>query len=75
MKKHDTRWTNVWGEVRRAEFDGELYFDFVLWAGHHYVRHTTTALQLELYPDLYGRIFEMLIDRVSLSMQKGGWFG
>lgn len=75
MKKHDTRWRNVWGEVRKSEIDGQLYFDFVLWAGHHYVRHTTSAEQLERDPNLYGRIFEMLIDKVSLSMQKGNWFG
>lgn len=75
MKKHDTRWRNVWGEVRKSEIDGQSYFDFVLWAGHHYVRYTVSAEQLELYPDLYGIIFEKLIDKVSLSMQKGSWFG
>lgn len=75
MKKHNPRWSNVWGEVRRSEIDGQLYFDFVLWAGHHYVRHTTSVEQVERNPDLYGRIFEMLIDRVSVSMQEGGWFG
>lgn len=75
MKKYDTRWSNVWGEVRKSEIDGQLYFDFVLWAGHHYVRHTVSAEQLELCPALYGHIFEMLIDKVSVSMRKGGWFG
>ena len=75
MKKQDTRWRNVWGEVRTSEIDGQLYFDFVLWAGHHYVRYMISAEQLERNPDLYGHIFENLIDRVSLSMQKGGWFG
>lgn len=75
MKKHDTRWRNVWGEVRKVEINDKSYFDFVLLVGNHYVRHTTSALQLELHPDLYGRIFEMLIEKVSLSMQKGGWFG
>ena len=75
MKKHDARWRNVWGEVRKSEFDGRLYFDFILWAGHHYVRQTVLAEQVERNPDLYGRIFEMLIDRVSLSMRKCGWFG
>ena len=75
MKKHDTRWSNVWGEVRKSEIAGHVYFDFVLWAGHHYVRQTVLAKEVERSPDLYGRIFEMLIDRVSVSMQKGGWFG
>lgn len=75
MKKYDTRWRNVWGEVRKSEIDGRLYFDFVLWAGHHYVRQTVLAKEVERSPDLYGRIFEMLIDRVGVSMQEGGWFG
>lgn len=75
MKKYDTRWDDVWGEVRRSEIAGHVYFDFVLWAGHHCVQHTTSAEQFELYPDLYGRIFEMLIDRISVSMQEGNWFG
>ena len=75
MKKYDARWKDVWGEVRGTGFDGELYFDFILWAGHHYVRQTVLAKEVERSPDLYGRIFEMLIDRISVSMQEGNWFG
>lgn len=64
-KKHDARWDDLWGDVREPEIEGRLYFDFVLWADHHYVQQTVSAEQLERNPDLYGRIFEMLIDRVN----------
>ena len=72
MKTHSTRWSNVWGEVRKVDDTGH---DFILWAGHHYVRKRVSNEELERNPDLYGRIFEELIDKVRLSMHKGGWFG
>lgn len=75
MKKHDSRWKNVWGEVRKVEINDESYLDFVLWAGNHYVRHRAAAEQVEQNPHLYGIIFEGLIEKVSSSMHKGGWFG
>lgn len=75
MKAHDTRWKNVWGEVREFEQNGELYFDFVLWADHHYVRRRESAVALDRNPDLYGIILELLSERVSTSMREGGWFG